>query len=51
MIQRESDLVGTGIGVEKVQAQLVIVSSGASAGFRQTDHVAVFEPLVAGMYL
>ena len=37
--------------MEKVQAQLVIVSSGAPARLRQTDHVAVFEPLVAEMYL
>ena len=51
MIEREADLVGTAIGVEKVQAQLVIVSDGASAGLCQTDHVAVFEPSVAGMYL
>ena len=50
-IEREADLVGTAIGMEKVQAQLVIVSDGASAGLRQTDHVAVFEPLVSGMYL
>ena len=51
MIEREADPIGIAIDVEKVQAQLVIVSDGASAGLRQTDHVAVFEPLVAGMYL
>ena len=36
--------------VERAQAQLVIVSNETSAELGATYHVAVFEPLVAGIH-
>lgn len=51
MGEHEADLVVTGIRVERAQAHLVIVSNDTSAGLGETDHVAVFEYLVAGMHL
>ena len=50
-LEHEADSIVTGIGGDRVQAQLMMVSNGTSAGLRQTDHVAAFEPVVAQVYL